>query len=326
MDARIFEGVIRDSSVAVTVVDGDRAELPIVYANGAYREHNAAPQAGRLSFVDESLADNRQAVARIREAVRESKPCTVVVHTRTASGALSYSEIDIYPLQGDEGKLFAAIHRDVSQHIETEKRLRTTNKTLLRLALHDGLTGIYNRQFFDKMLEREWRIQARARGRLAILMMDIDDFKPYNDSCGHNAGDACLRAVAATLDATLRRGSDFVARYGGDEFVALLSGCEPDQVRSLAQLIRERVHDTTIFEPHADPRPPGAPPQRVTLSVGVALAQPRQGTSPQDALDCADQALYRAKAAGKDRVAVHDLTDSQSLGQDRSRGARPRSG
>lgn len=321
MDAQIFEGVIRDSSVAVTVVDGDQAGLPILYANDAYLHQNGGVLTGELSFVDESLVENRQSLARIREAVRDSKPCTVVVHTRRPSGDIGFNEIDIYPLNAD-GRLFAAIHRDVSQHLETEKRLRTTNKALLRLALHDGLTGIYNRQFFDKMLEREWKIQTRTGGQIAILMMDIDDFKPYNDSRGHNAGDTCLRAVAATLDATLRRGSDFVARYGGDEFVALLVGIGPEQARKLAEHLRERVQSAVMFEPQVNPSDASEhAPCHVTLSVGVAIARPGSGNAPEDLLASADRALYRAKAAGKDQVEIH-VVANEAAGS-RRRDAEP---
>lgn len=316
MDARIFEGVIRDSSVAVTVIDGDKPELPIVYANDAYLRqsaHQLEDLVGQPSFVEDRFEDNRAAVTQVRQAVRDGCACKVVIRTHPPNDSNGWSEIDLYPLASDEGgHLFAAIHRDISEHMEAENRLRTTNKALLRLAIHDSLTGIYNRHFFDQMLRREWRIQARARGELAILMIDIDDFKSLNDQLGHRVGDECLRAVASTLDATLRRGSDFVARYGGDEFVALLTGTTVMQAAQVAEIICESVRSLAV--PAASMGSTGNS-RPVTVTVGVAARSAVPELDAETLLLSADAALYQAKIDGKNRVAVNDRVSGADPGQ-----------
>lgn len=295
MDEELLQSLWRDSPLPVTIVDAGRPGMPITCANEAWHARYSAAASRQPTLIDHTLDGNEEPLARARAALRETRACKLVVRRRRGDNTIGHDEIDLFPLSLPRRRLFAAIHRDISEHVDVERRLRSTNKTLLRLALHDSLTGIYNRQFFDKMLEREWRLRARAGGMLALLMMDIDDFKRFNDERGHHAGDQCLRIVAAILDTSLRRGGDFVARYGGDEFIALLCGAETGKARQLAALIRERVAATYLGPPTN-----GCP---VTLSIGVALACPGPGREPTALLDSADEALYRAKAGGKNRIA-----------------------
>lgn len=177
---------------------------------------------------------------------------------------------------------------------QTEQRAQ--QELLHKLAFMDGLTGLANRRQFDRSLQAEWRRCRRSGKPLALALIDIDHFKQYNDLYGHPQGDACLRAVAEVLRAGLGRSHDLVARYGGEEFVCLLPECDLDGARAKAQALCRAVQARGLA--HA-----GSPVVPVvTVSIGVASAVPRQGATPEQLLARADAHLYRAKAAGRNRV------------------------
>ena len=165
-----------------------------------------------------------------------------------------------------------------------------------RLGLLDPLTGAYNRRYFEQRLAEECRRSARTGQPLSCLFLDLDHFKRINDTRGHAAGDAVLRAAAATIRGQLRD-SDVLARYGGEEFVVLLV----DTGTALAGEIAERIRRAVAASPVSLDRDP---PVAVTLSAGVATAAGDAARDAEGLLRRADAALYRAKAAGRDRVAV----------------------
>ncbi|MGN3963306.1 diguanylate cyclase [Burkholderia gladioli] len=168
---------------------------------------------------------------------------------------------------------------------------------LARLAGTDSLTGLPNRRSLDASLEREWRRAVRARRPLAILFVDIDHFKRYNDEYGHTLGDEVLASVSARIAQQALRSHDVVARYGGEEFVVVLPDTDSAGARTVAERIRDSVRQLGIE--HA-----GAESGYVTVSVGVATWRPDAGypTNVAVVIDAADQALYRAKASGRNRV------------------------
>jgi diguanylate cyclase (GGDEF)-like protein len=170
-------------------------------------------------------------------------------------------------------------------------------RQLEHLSLHDPMTGIANRKAFEINLETAWAHCKRERQTLLIAMVDIDCFKDYNDSYGHQAGDRCLTLVAQELDKIGRRPLDLVARYGGEEFVILLPGCTLDDGMRLIDIAREHVQALNIAHRASTTA------RAVTVSAGIAHVQPsRTSRSPQGVLQLADEALYRAKQAGRNRV------------------------
>ncbi|SMP52866.1 response regulator receiver modulated diguanylate cyclase [Desulfonatronum zhilinae] len=184
----------------------------------------------------------------------------------------------------------------VKARVRTHVQLKVRTDMLEKLALMDGLTGIANRRSFDLALEQEWKRAARSGRDVSVIMLDIDHFKPYNDNYGHGAGDDCLQRVAKTLRSAARRPSDMIARYGGEEFVALLPETDFQGAAGMAETLRLAVANLTLphaYSPIAD---------HVTVSVGHATRQAVPDQSPQDVLKAADQALYKAKEAGRNRI------------------------
>ncbi|MGY3454407.1 diguanylate cyclase [Bradyrhizobium sp. USDA 4353] len=199
---------------------------------------------------------------------------------------------------------FVAVTRDVTQQKTLQGRLET-------LAIEDGLTGLANRRRFDERLLEEWGRAYREKTSLALLMIDIDHFKAFNDTYGHPAGDECLHTVAGILADEAQRSSDLVARYGGEEFAILLPNTDATGCARLGERIRRALHDARIVHDH---NPPGF----VTASIGAAVCRPglERSAGPASLIEAADRALYAAKDGGRDRMVmageVIDLPSSKA--------------
>jgi diguanylate cyclase (GGDEF)-like protein len=224
------------------------------------------------------------------------------------AGSLDGERIDqavsVTPFSEDKARLCMIEIRDVSGTADRERQLLEHAESLRARSYVDGLTGITNRRGFDVALDRELRRAQRHGGELALLLMDIDSFKAYNDHFGHQKGDACLTTVAQTFSGMLKRAGDVAARYGGEEFAAILPDTSLEQARSHANAIRARV--AALALPHA----PAATRDHVTLSIGVASFSPDGLNTGAALIEAADQALYAAKRNGRDRVmACGDLAE-----------------
>jgi diguanylate cyclase (GGDEF)-like protein len=172
------------------------------------------------------------------------------------------------------------------------------NRMLTSQAMHDGLTGLANRRCFDATLDHEFRRVARSGQAISIIMIDLDQFKDYNDCYGHLAGDECLRVIARAIQGCLRRAGEFAARYGGEEIAVVLPGVDEQRACVLAETMRSAIHDLAL--PHSR-----SARGIVTLSAGVATASPGQDDDGWRALiGDADAALYAAKQRGRNTVAA----------------------
>jgi len=169
---------------------------------------------------------------------------------------------------------------------------------LQELSIRDGMTGIFNRRYFDEFLNKEWCRARRSEETLSLVMMDIDHFKAYNDNYGHSAGDDCLRRVAQALSETVMRDTDIVARYGGEEFVCVLPGINCDGAIKIGEKQMRRINELAI--PHSY----SSAADHVTLSLGVASMIPskRGGCGPNELIKAADKNLYRAKESGRNQL------------------------
>jgi diguanylate cyclase (GGDEF)-like protein len=179
--------------------------------------------------------------------------------------------------------------------VHMTEQLNEANAKLLRLSATDGLTGIANRRMYDELAIREWRRCERMKKPLALVMIDVDHFKLFNDKYGHQTGDECLKAVAAQVGKAAPRATDLAARYGGEEFVLVLGETDTDGAKWIANRLRQQVSDLKI--PHY-----ATASRHVTISCGVAAIIPEVNYSLDVLLKSADHALYQAKETGRDRV------------------------
>lgn len=180
------------------------------------------------------------------------------------------------------------------------RQLKTTNQDLERLSFTDGLTQISNRYFFERRYVQEWQRGLRERSPLGLVLIDIDQFKEYNDHYGHLAGDECLRKVASAINLALMRPVDLLARYGGEEFVVLLPNTPLEGALNVAGEIRKAVEQLGLAHATSTVR------DQITVSMGVAAVIPSAAMDQAQLLETADLALYQSKNSGRDRITMGD--------------------
>jgi diguanylate cyclase (GGDEF)-like protein len=193
-----------------------------------------------------------------------------------------------------------AMHRLVEMQrslVKVTQQLNEANLALQRLSATDGLTGIANRRMYDELSEREWRRCERMNKPFALVMIDVDNFKLFNDKYGHQTGDECLKKVADQVGRAAPRATDLAARYGGEEFILVLGETDADGAKWIANRLRQQVSELNI--PHY-----ATESRHVTISCGVASIVPDGQHSLEVLLKSADHALYQAKKAGRDQVGV----------------------
>jgi diguanylate cyclase (GGDEF)-like protein/PAS domain S-box-containing protein len=206
-------------------------------------------------------------------------------------GRRRYLALDASPIFDERGRLSAVVEtlRDM-----TEEKMAQI--ALEQLATRDGLTGLANRRCFDDTLHAEWARAMRQRQPLSLLMVDVDNFKAYNDANGHIGGDECLKRIATAV-ASEMRANDLVARYGGEEFAVILPNQSLKGAASVAERIRTRVEQLQVPSRIA-------PDQHVTVSIGAATALASPDHSASELVATADAALYRAKHMGRNRISL----------------------
>lgn len=208
----------------------------------------------------------------------------------TIGDRAQHEEVWVVP-SGPNEVLF--IIRDISDRKQTEATLRYLNEELERLSLTDSLTGIANRRRLDQYLQKEWPRAMRKQASIALILFDLDHFKDFNDTYGHQEGDSCLIKVAQAVQAIIQRSTDILARYGGEEFAVFLADTNIEQACQLADRIRETIQSLAI------PHNPSEIHQTVTVSLGVSSMIPTLGKQPNLLIRQADEALYKAKQAGR---------------------------
>jgi diguanylate cyclase (GGDEF)-like protein len=188
--------------------------------------------------------------------------------------------------------------KDITSRRQAEVALEKANRELQRLSVLDDLTQVANRRRFDEALNEEWQRLSRDRAPLSLIFCDIDYFKLYNDTYGHQTGDDCLRAVADTIGTNCQRPGDFVARYGGEEFIVILPNTEAEGAVHLAEDIRQEIERLKIPHMRSQVSP------YITLSLGVSCVSPSADITPESLIGVADKALYEAKNQGRNRTVL----------------------
>jgi diguanylate cyclase (GGDEF)-like protein len=192
-----------------------------------------------------------------------------------------------------------------SQNLEIEVSKRTAalekaNQELHRLAMLDGLTRVANRRHFDEYLQQQWTLLMRLQQPLALILVDVDEFKHYNDHYGHLSGDDCLKQMAKTISDTIMRPTDLVTRYGGEEFAIVLPFTTLEGAQQVAKIIRSAVYNLGL--PHAK----SSVSDRLTLSLGISCMVPQPELSLETLISTADKALYQAKDKGRNCICNYD--------------------
>jgi diguanylate cyclase (GGDEF)-like protein/PAS domain S-box-containing protein len=238
--------------------------------------------------VPEDLPLIQAAAGRVGLPGVENAPATV--RMRRKDGSLVWMEMNARAVRDPatgEPREVVVVMRDITEYKAMEEKLAN-------MALSDGLTGLANRRAFDQALQREWELTLREGSELSLLLLDIDHFKRFNDSYGHQAGDDCLRTIAAAVKDSVRC-TDIAARYGGEEIAVILRPMGAAGARNTAEKLRTAIE--VLHLPQQD--------GWVTASIGVATALARQGGTarmPESLLQAADNALYQAKREGRNRV------------------------
>lgn len=306
LEDAIMRQAIESARDGITISDARHPELPLIYVNPAFEQMTGYPAEEIVGLNCRFLQgdDTLQAeVEKIRRAVARGAGCIVTLRNYRRNGTLFYNELSMSPVRDGDGVVthYIGIQKDVTRRVRAEQRLHERDRELQRLnaelermARHDSLTGLLNRRTFDECLRREWRRALREGSTVSLYMVDVDHFKQLNDRHGHAAGDTCLRRVAHALQERFGRASDFVSRYGGEEFVVLNTGLDASQAAVQGEQVVRAMRTLAL------PDQVGS----LTVSVGVASAMPDGALEPAALLKAADNALYAAKHAGRDRLEV----------------------
>jgi len=212
-------------------------------------------------------------------------------------------------LQHRNSQLASEIHHRQQAELSLRRvnwKLRQINQRLRRISLQDELTGVANRRCFNRYLQIEWQRCQRDHTPLSLILADVDEFKAYNDTYGHPAGDRCLQHIAQGLKQVVRRPADLVARYGGEEFAIVLPNTKLAGAEQVAESIRRQMKRLSLVHPRS------AISRHLTLSLGVATTLPCLGITPDALLSLADLALYEAKDRGKNCIVLKMLEPSLS--------------
>lgn len=286
-------------AIVCAELDGRR-----VYVSPAFSKMTGWSQAEAADMAGVSLIhpEDQQRAADVRTELMEGAG-----HAGTRfrylckDGSALWVEARAQRIKDDEGEaaLFVSSIRDISGQVAAEAEIAALNCELVAQANTDGLTGLANRRRFDELLDQEWRRAGREANAVSVVMIDVDRFKAYNDTLGHQQGDLCLRSVADVVARFARRPGDLVARYGGEEIVVLLPGTPAAGACDIAWSICAAIQAARLE--HAGNPPFGV----VTASLGVATCLPRlaeEDGGPQILVAAADAALYEAKRGGRNTV------------------------
>ncbi|MBM4764986.1 diguanylate cyclase [Bacillus sp. B15-48] len=226
---------------------------------------------------------------------------TFIYRMRKQDGTYIWMEATARRILDELEKLdeILTVSRDITKRKNKEQELQLQNEQLLKLSNTDALTEVGNRRALELTFNEEWKRALRSKTPISVILLDIDHFKIFNDSYGHQNGDQCLYTIAKTIKETLKRSTDFVARYGGEEFIILLPSTNIKGARSVAESIRKNIQKLKIPHEYSPTK------KLVTVSIGIASIHPRKNDNPKSLIFRADNALYKAKSNGRNKIAVN---------------------
>ncbi|MBP1931052.1 sensor domain-containing diguanylate cyclase [Ammoniphilus resinae] len=292
----LWTNIFNQHSAIMLLVDPE-AEGTIVDANPAASQFYgySIDQLKQMKISEINVLPISQITHSLQEAKENQKKEFRFKH-RLANGEIRDVQVYSSTILGMDKKLLFSIIHDITDQVIYENELVHLNKKLKKISSLDGLTGIYNRRAFDQFILHSWQ----GCKQLSLIMVDIDQFKKYNDTYGHLQGDECLKQVAEALVSSVQRSADLVARYGGEEFAVILQNSSKAGVLHVAEKLRDQVESLRIPHSASDVS------EFVTISLGVCHAE--SADSIEDLIVKADQALYLAKNRGRNQVVMYEET------------------
>lgn len=309
IDAAILMQAVLDSRDGVTISDATLPDNPLIFVNYAFElitGYSRAEALNRNCRFLQGPHKNQRNIDLIRDAINNAKYCLVTLRNYRKDGSMFWNELSISPVFDSSGKAthFIGIQKDVTARVELDSRLKKERKSLQEskaklenLVIHDSLTGIYNRRHFETQFKESWQHLVETQGSLTLMMVDVDYFKRYNDTYGHVAGDHALKKVASSLTSSMKRVTDFTARFGGEEFIIVATDLTRQQAINYAKTICANLRNLNI--PHET-----SSNGFLTISCGVAHINPISTSSSSLLLQQADAALYTAKANGRNQAVM----------------------
>ncbi|MDG4867210.1 EAL domain-containing protein [Guyparkeria sp. 1SP6A2] len=289
---RTLERSVEASIHGVVITDARQPDHPIIYTNAAFTRisgYSADEIIGRNCRFLQGKDTDPEAIAEIRDGVARREPVRVLLRNYRKDGKPFWNELHVSPVEDDSGEVthFVGLQNDVSEY-------KSYEASLAYHATHDTLTGLTNRAMFEDRLSHMVEISRRRRTRVAVLFIDLDEFKPINDSLGHAVGDKILIEVARRLEHEMRA-EDTLARFGGDEFVALLADIQTEEDALLAA---ERLLPTVSRPYRVDEHE-----LYLSASIGITISEP-DTDQPLSLIQQADMAMYRAKQQGRNTCQI----------------------
>ncbi|MFM2408179.1 MAG: hypothetical protein RL358_921 [Pseudomonadota bacterium] len=309
VSSALLAQAVDQSLDGVTISDALHRDMPLIYVNAGFEKmtgYRAAEVLGKNCRFLQGEDTAQPAVGVLREAIERGEGCIVILQNYRKDGTPFWNEFNISPVRNADNLVthFIGVQKDVSARVKMLQNLRQSkvalqlaNSKLSVLAQTDGLTGLSNRRHFDEQLQTLLGMAQRSGDSIAVLMMDLDFFKPFNDKYGHQVGDDCLIRAAHVLDDAFKRPGECVARYGGEEFSVVALNMTAEELEQYAQLLCNKVRALAI-EHRASTH--GV----VTISIGGISLVPTRDTTPASLLKLADAALYEAKAQGRNCVQI----------------------
>lgn len=241
---------------------------------------------------DQDNSEAKKAYEGIQSVVEGREPVFYFEYPCHSATENRWFMMEVRPMSWAGDQYFVISHHNITKRKEAEE-------LVLALSVVDSLTGLSNRRHFDEFFAEEWRRAQRLQQPVSFIILDIDSFKQFNDNYGHPAGDECLVRVATALKNFARRPGDILARYGGEEFAVVLGNTPLLEAEKVAEKIRSAIFELNLVHEF------GVSANRITISAGVAAAYPHENRSEKQLIEAADIALYEAKNAGRNCLAVN---------------------